>query len=215
MTKSSNSLGEIWISSGERLFPEPQIRILHKLLQSPAWSWNKRQWIKPNNFQPLLWIYISYYLAKKLPRDYKWLNCHCITELDNTAGSGGVTAVIAFNPTHSTCTPVKGQGWASILYLFLGRPETDAFTQVCAVMRRTTVWNVERGWNIMSGFLSERKTFVFFSVSWTLGLQMDLRVSRKLRFLFFSSTLSTRVFKCPEDSETGFNFEHNLLKGEV
>lgn len=47
LMKSSGSLGEIWISSGERLFPEPQIRILHKLPQSPAWSWNKRQWMKP------------------------------------------------------------------------------------------------------------------------------------------------------------------------
>lgn len=44
---------------------------------------------------------------------------------------------------------------------------------------------------------------------------MDLRVSRKLRFLSSSSMLSLRVFEGLEDSETDFNFEHNLLKSEV
>lgn len=102
--KYSNSLGEIWISSGERLFPEPQIRMLHKPLQSPAWSWNERQWIKPNNFQPLVLIYISYYITKKL----QTFNLSLYHRARQCLESGGITAVVTFNSTNSIGTPIKG-----------------------------------------------------------------------------------------------------------
>lgn len=53
--------------TGYFLNPKLESFINYYYFKSPAWSWNKRQWIKPNNFQPLLWIYISNYL----PRNYQ------------------------------------------------------------------------------------------------------------------------------------------------
>ena len=43
-------------------------------------------------FKPVLWIYISYYLTKKLPRNYKQLTCRFVSELDNNEEGGGVTS---------------------------------------------------------------------------------------------------------------------------
>lgn len=45
------------------------------------------------------------------------------------------------------CILIKGLGHASILDLFLGCPETEAFRQTFAVMR-VTFWSVEKNYEI-------------------------------------------------------------------
>lgn len=72
---------ELVVVRGYFLNPKLEYFInLYSLLLGPE----MRQWMKPNNFQPLLLIYISYYITKKLRRNYKRLTCHYITKLDNT-----------------------------------------------------------------------------------------------------------------------------------
>lgn len=206
--EARSSLGENGIGSSDRLFPEPQIRTLHKLLQSPAWSWNKRQQIKPNNFQPLLWTDISYYLTKEL----QMFNLPYVTKLDNTGERGSVTALTAATPQTPSVLLIKGQGRASTTDPFLGHPEAEAFRRVCVAVRITS-WNVERKYESINVRLPIWAETVSLSVSWTTGWQTG-RWGRKLRSLPFSS-MPPRVSQGPEDSETDFNSEHNLLKSEV
>lgn len=82
--------------------------------------------MKPNNFQPLVQIYISQNLTEKLPRNYKCLACYHVPKPHSNRESGGITAVALFNP-NATCVPFKGQGHASTVGLLRGCPETEAF----------------------------------------------------------------------------------------
>ena len=145
--------------SDGRLLPGPRIRILNKLLQSPAWSWNKRQWIKPNNFQPLLWIYIFYYLSRNYQTYsskslmFNLSSRHPARQHRREGGHRcGLTACNSTNCSGSTATSD----------LLPGRPEAEAHRQACAVTR-VTFWNVEKIWKIlMSDFIAEQKVEISF-----------------------------------------------------
>lgn len=157
--------------------------------------------MKPNNFQPLLWVYISQNLTKKLPRNYECLTYHHVPKPHSKGESGGITAVVLQLLTHKRHLCRRKRTGPSLHYRSApGLPRNWGLQiDLCSNEDDNFVKCGEETWNIlMSGFLSKQNTYMFVSVSWTVGRQMDLQVSRKLRFLSFSSMLSSVwIFKCP------------------
>lgn len=144
MTKSSSSLGEIWVSSAERLFPEPKLDSFTNycsLLLGPEVrdnGWN--QWCST--------LVVNLHFSKcnqEITKELRMLSLSsCPQATQQWRELRHLCCPTTFNPTNATCVSAKGQGHASIVDLLLGCPEMEAFRLICAVMRTIILWNVER-----------------------------------------------------------------------